>query len=64
MTLFEALDRVHTLTGTSAEYLLLRQAVRALSEPQVREIEALCKADAAYDNGARPDGTHPAHDHQ
>lgn len=41
MTLNEALDRVYARHGTSAEYLLLRQAVRALTPEQVAEIEAL-----------------------
>lgn len=41
MTLHEALDRVYQHRGCSAEYLLLRQAVRALTPDQVREIEAL-----------------------
>lgn len=41
MTLHEALDKVYVATGHSAEWLLLREAVRSLTEPQVRAIEAL-----------------------
>jgi hypothetical protein len=40
MSLHEALDVVYAKCGPTYTYLLLRQAVRALSEEQVREIEA------------------------
>lgn len=43
MTLYEALDRVYRSGGLTAEYLLLRQAVRALTSEQVTEIEQLSK---------------------
>lgn len=46
MTLFECLDALHrgqVKPGVTAEYLLLREAVRQLTPDQVRAIEALTK---------------------
>ena len=43
MTLHEALDRVYQSGGLTAEYILLRQAVRSLTPEQVAEIERICK---------------------
>ena len=47
MTLNEALNRLYSGTvvpGPSAEYYLLREAVRQLTPAQVREIEELTNA--------------------
>ena len=46
MTLHEALDRVYQSGGCTAEYLLLRQAVRSLTPEQVAEIERLSEEQA------------------
>jgi len=46
MTLHECLEAMYrgtVGTGVTAEYLLLREAVRQLTPEQVREIEALTK---------------------
>lgn len=40
-SLYEALYIVYSFTGPSLTYLLLRQAVRSLTEEQVKEINKL-----------------------